>query len=254
MKSKGGAQTNQSILDGIKVLQAIAGSEKPIGGKELCDLLGLESTRANRLLKTLASIGMTQQTKGRKYIPGPGIHVLAAQSLYGSGLLRSAIPTLEKLGQHNYTVAMGVLWYDTVSFIYHANPGMTSAEAIGRVGLMPATCSGIGLALLAKTPVESLVEVYKGKEIPNFPDGLDSLVSELEKIRHQGYVRFQGLQPNLMASENKCSIAVEVGEPANSAIAMQGQISESQMHELIPVLSSAKREIETKLHQIKPVE
>lgn len=254
MKLKGGAQTNQSILDGIMVLQAIAGSEHPLGGKDICDLLGFESTRANRLLKTLASIGMTQQTKGRKYIPGPGIHVLAAQSLYGSGLLRSAIPSLEKLGRFNLTVAMGVLWYDTVSFVYHAGPGMTSAEAIGRVGLMPATCSGIGLALLARTPVESLVDVYKGKSIPNFPDGLDSLVTELESIRQKGFVRFQGIQNGIKQVGDKCSIAIEVGQPANSAIALQGEIDDQLMHELIPVLTNAKQEIEAKLHQFKPNE
>ncbi|EWH09232.1 transcriptional regulator [Catenovulum agarivorans DS-2] len=254
MKSKGGAQANQSILDGIRVLQAIAGSEKPIGGKDLCELLGLESTRANRLLKTLASMGMTEQTKGRKYIAGPGIHVLSAQSLYGSGLLCSAIPTLEKLGRFNLTVAMGVLWYDTVSFIYHANPGMSSAEAIGRVGVMPATCSGIGLALLARTPIESLIDVYKDKEIPNFQNGLDQLISELEKIRQQGYVRFQGIQNGIEPTGNRCSIAVEVGSPANSAIAMQGEIDDVLVQELVPILIQAKEGIEQQLHIIKPHE
>lgn len=163
MKTKPGAQINQSILDGISVLQALAGSDMPVGGKDLAERLNMDSTRVNRLLKTLASIGMTQQTKGRKYIPGPGIHVLSAQSLYASGLLRSAMPTLEQLGKLDLTVAMGVLWFDTVSFIYHAKPGMRATEGIGRMGVRSATTSGIGMVMLANSPEMLLLMHIKTK-------------------------------------------------------------------------------------------
>src|SRR5687768_12021147 len=80
----GGSQANQSIIDGISVLQALATSEEPVGSRELARRLGLENTRVNRLLKTLAAIGMAEQNVVRKYSPGPGMHVLAAQSLYAS--------------------------------------------------------------------------------------------------------------------------------------------------------------------------
>lgn len=96
MKAKPSAQANQSIIDGISVLQALAMSEEPVGSRELSRRLDMETTRVNRLLKTLAYIGITQQTANRKYVPGPGMHVLATQSLYASRLLRCAIAPLEK--------------------------------------------------------------------------------------------------------------------------------------------------------------
>ncbi|AWB65379.1 transcriptional regulator [Saccharobesus litoralis] len=251
MKSKAGAQINHSILDGIAVLQAIAGAPAPIGGKEIAERLGLENTRVNRLLKTLASVGIAQQTTNRKYTPGPGIHVLATQSLYASGLLRSAIPSLEKLTQLNLTVAMGVLWFDTVSYVFHAKPGMSAAEGIGRVGLRPATMSGIGMALLANSPIESVIEVYKDKTIPNFPDGVDSLLAELEKIRQQGWTRFQ-FQPDGEVTPNKAyTVSLTVGQPANSAIALQGDISEDDTQTVLTALREAKQAIEIELAKIK---
>ena len=66
-----------------------------MGSRELARILGLEPTRVNRLLKTLEHIGLLSQTEKRKYRPGPGIHILAAQSLYSSGLLKAAIENLE---------------------------------------------------------------------------------------------------------------------------------------------------------------
>jgi DNA-binding IclR family transcriptional regulator len=254
MKTKAGSQINQSIIDGIAVLQALAGSNKPVGGKDLSEQLGLDSTRVNRLLKTLASIGMTQQTKNRKYTPGPGIHVLSAQSLYASGLLRSAIPSLENLSQYSLTVAMGVLWFDTVSFIYHAKPGMSAAEGIGRIGLRAATTSGIGMALLANTAQESVIEVYQNRIIEGFPQGLDSLLAELAEIRERGYVRFQSHQQPIEADKTAYTLAVTLGHPANSAIALQGPINEQQTPELIAALQQARDEIELALHKIKPDE
>lgn len=252
MKKKPGAQINQSILDGIGVLQALAGSDRPVGGKDLAELLGLDSTRVNRLLKTLASIGMTQQTNSRKYTPGPGIHVLAAQSLYASGLLRSAIPSLEKLNQFNLTVAMGVLWFDTVSFIYHAKPGMTAAEGIGRIGIRAATTSGIGMALLATAEQDAVVDVYKDKQIPGFDGGLESLLAELAEIRTRGYVKFQSHNQPENSTTRAWTLAVPVGNPANSAIALQGEIPTSQTLELVQALQNARDEITERLNKLKP--
>lgn len=144
------AQPNQSVIDGLTVLQAAAGREEAVGSRQLAGELGLEPTRVNRLLKTLAALGMLQQTADRRYRPGPGIHVLAAQAMYGSGLLPRVTPILRGLSVHGCVVAMGVLWREQVAYLYHAAPGMAPEQAIGRVGLFPAMQSGIGVALLSK--------------------------------------------------------------------------------------------------------
>ena len=118
------AQPNRSLIDGLACLQALAGTSGAVGCRELGRRLGLETTRVNRLLKTLAALGLAAQGQDRKYRPGPGIHVLAAQALFGSGLLRRAIDPLEDLHRFGLTVALGVLWRDHVAYLYHAEAGM----------------------------------------------------------------------------------------------------------------------------------
>lgn len=248
MKSKPGAQINQSIIDGFSVLQALASHDNPVGGSELAKQLGLESTRVNRLLKTLASIGMTQQTRGRKYLPGPGIHVLAAQSLYASGMLRSAIPALESLSALGHTVAMGLLWFDSVSFVYHAKPGMNSAEAIGRIGLRPATTSGIGMALLAASDNEAIEDAYQEREIPKYDD-IDSLKHALETIRQQGYARIDVIHEG--ETDTKHTIAVPLGANTNAAIAVSGTIAEEDTAAIVAALQHAQQDIADAMHSLK---
>src|SRR5687767_1336816 len=118
------AQPNQSLIDGLTVLQALAVAAGPVGGRALARELNLEPTRVNRLLKTLAFLGMAEQTSDRKYFPGPGMHILAARALYGSGLVTRAMPYLEQLvARYDRVVALGVLWRDQVSYLYHWQPG-----------------------------------------------------------------------------------------------------------------------------------
>lgn len=254
MKSKAGAQINHSILDGFTILQAVVTAGRPVGGIDIARQLDMESTRVNRLLKTLASIGMVEQTSNRKYSSGPGIHVLATQSLYASGLLRSAIPELEKLMKFNLTVGMGVLWYDSVSFLFHAKPGMSSAQAIGRIGLLPATNSGIGMVLLANSHAQSVTDTYQDKDILNFPDGLASLQQQLSTIKAQGYARFQAPNQDNSNPHENFTIAVPIGTPTNSAIAVSGKIPIEQTDHIVACLQQAKLNIENALRQLKSVQ
>ena len=53
------SQPNQSLIDGIRCLQYLVSSDRAIGCRELARLMGINTTRANRLLMTMASIGLT---------------------------------------------------------------------------------------------------------------------------------------------------------------------------------------------------
>ena len=150
------AQPNQSLIDGVTCLQLLAGSKHPLGVHEIARQLDLEPTRVHRLLRTLGHMGLLRQDASRKFVPGPGVHVLAAQCLYGSRLIHAALPVLESLrGEKKFIVAMGVLWRDKVSYLYHAGPDTPAMQGLGRAALYPAVQSGLGLAMLAlKTPAE----------------------------------------------------------------------------------------------------
>lgn len=234
------AQPNQSLIDGITTLQALATADKPVGGRELARQLGFEPTRLNRLLKTLAYLGIARQTKDRKYTSGPGMHVLAAQSLYASGLIRQAMPQLEGLRRFNLVVAMGVLWRDSVSYLYHAPPGVSSSEGLGRIGLFPATSGGIGLSLLSALDDEDIIEIYEdAEEIPGFSGGVSSLIETVHGYREQGYVRVL-VRPEV----EQYTVAINVGKPAHSSIALSGWIPEDSAPLLVEALREAKHAIE----------
>ncbi|WP_298196407.1 helix-turn-helix domain-containing protein [Novosphingobium sp.] len=234
---KAGAQPNQSLIDGITVLQALAISTDPIGCRELARRVGLETTRVNRLLKTLSYLGIARQTPDRKYRAGAGMTVLAAQSLFASGLLRRALPALEGLRHFGHTVAMGVRWRDNVSYLFHAPPSMAASDALGRIGLYPATRGAIGMVLLAAADNDEVADIYGSGDIPGFAS-LDALLAELEVIRRQGYVRLC-----VNPERDQHSVAITVGETAYAAIGFSGWIPESALPAMIEELRRAEHEI-----------
>lgn len=238
MRAKPNAQPNQSLIDGIVTLQALASAPEPVGCRELARQLGANTTRVNRLLKTLAYMGIVRQTADRKYTAGPGMHVLAAQSLFASGLIRRALPVLEQLRRFGHTVAMGVLWNDSVSYLFHAPPGIEAARGLGRIGLLPATTSGIGIVLLSQLHDEDVRELYADREIPMFPEGIDSLLAKLATTREQGFARV-----HVADERDHHIVAVPVGNPVYAGIAMSGWIPESATAELVDALLGAARDI-----------
>ncbi len=235
------AQPNQSLIDGLSCLGAIAANPSPMGVRELARQLGLETTRVNRLLKTLAHLGLAHQNAEKKYHVGPGIHVLAAQSLFGSGLLRRAAQPLNQLGETGLIVALGVLWRDQVCYLYHAAPGMNSIEAVGRAGLYPAARSAIGLALLAQFNQTEIRRLYSSKinDTPGHPLTLAELFAQLKQTREQGYA--QVVQPSGHLSLGM--VIPQTHEPAYAAIALSGPIKTQHIRPLVTRLISAAQTI-----------
>ncbi|HMI19527.1 MAG TPA: helix-turn-helix domain-containing protein [Sphingomonas sp.] len=238
MRPKLNAQPNQSLIDGITTLQALATSPEPVGCRELARRLGADATKVNRLLKTLAYLGIARQTADRKYTAGPGMHVLAAQSLFASGLIRRALPALEALRRFGHTVALGVLWEDNVSYLFHAPPGIEASRGLGRIGLLPATTSGIGILLLSEYEDEDVRDLYKERDIPMFPEGIDQLLAKLAEVRELGYARV-----HVADDRDHHIIAVSTGDPAHAGVALSGWIPETATLPIVEALRAAAIEI-----------
>ena len=158
------SQPNQSLIDGIRCLQYLVSSDRAIGCRELSRLMGINTTRVNRLLMTMASIGLTMQDEQRRYLPGPGIHALAAQSIRGSRLFSSALPKLERLAPRDIVVALGVLWEDQVIYIWHSVPGSPTSQALAGFHMLPAWQSVIGMSLLAAESDETLTARFSPEQ------------------------------------------------------------------------------------------
>jgi DNA-binding IclR family transcriptional regulator len=238
MRPKLNAQPNKSLIDGIITLQALATSPDPVGGRELARKLNIDSVKVNRLLKTLAYLGIARQTADRKYTAGPGMHVLAAQSLFASGLIRNALPVLESLRRFGHTVALGVLWQDSVSYLFHAPPGIEAAQGLGRIGLLPATTSGIGIMLLSEHEDADVRDLYAGRDIPMFPNGIEQLLAKLAEVRRLGYARV-----HVADERDHHIVALSTGDPAHAGVALSGWIPETATEPLVEALRAAATKI-----------
>ncbi|MGH8175061.1 MAG: IclR family transcriptional regulator, partial [Steroidobacter sp.] len=211
---------------------------EPVGCRELARRLNIDAVKVNRLLKTLAYLGIARQTSDRKYTAGPGMHVLAAQSLFASGLIRNALPVLESLRRFGHTVALGVLWQDNVSYLFHAPPGLEASRGLGRIGLLPATTSGIGIVLLSEYDDADVRDLYKDRPIPMFPDGIDQLLAKLAEVRKLGYARV-----HVADARDHHIVALSTGDPAHAGVALSGWIPEGATATLVDALRAAATEI-----------
>jgi len=225
------AQPNQSLIDGLQVLQAVSAAGQGVGSRPLGRMLGMEPTRVNRLLKTLAGIGVLEQGGDRFYRPGPGLHVLAATALFGSHLIASAVTPLEALRRRlpQYTVAIGVRWQKQVAYLLHVAPGRPLAEGIGRAGLYPAERSSIGRVLLAATDDAAIKALYGAQT--------RLIQREMQRVRREGYA--------WVGNPGEATLAVPIGplKSATAAVAVSGQITARQATQLVPRLQQTALEI-----------
>jgi DNA-binding IclR family transcriptional regulator len=233
------AQPNQSLADGLACLQALAVSGQSVGGRELARRLGRNPMRVNRLLKTLAFLGLARQTPDRRYTVGPGMHVLSVQSLFASGLLRRAFKPVQSLPWQRHAVALGVLWRDQVCYLFHAAPGQPLTSALGGHPLYPATQSSIGMVLLAHQSNAQLRDLFGDRPIPGYPGGLPSLRRELKRIREGGHAYVVQRQTPYTAS-----VAVPIGAPPYGGLALSQNITPQKAKRWLPALRDAADRID----------
>lgn len=198
-------------------------------------MMGMEHTRVNRLLGTLAHMGLAERTTQRKYRPGPGVHVLAAQSMRGSGMLRAALPVLQELRVDEATVGLGVFWLGQICFLYHARPWHAFEDGIGRHELWPAHKSSAGRVLLAHRPAS---ETRNGP-VPR---------AELTEVVKQGHsiIHF----PN-----GQVSIGVPIGSPPVAALATSSEVFVGKRIPLqIEKLQQAAAKILTRMEKPEPAD
>ncbi|EOC1265136.1 IclR family transcriptional regulator [Cronobacter malonaticus] len=218
------SQPNQSLIDGIRCLQYLVSSDRAIGCRELARLMGINTTRVNRLLMTMASIGLTMQDEQRRYLPGPGIHALAAQAIRGSALFSHALPLLERYAPKDVVVALGVLWEDQIIYIYHSTPGTQMSQALAGFRMLPAWQSVIGMSLLAAESDEALEARFT-------PEQWEQLAPHVAQQREQGLVVWRH-------DDGEVSMAKPLGIH-NAAVALAGMwnISNPKLHSRLEQLN-----------------
>jgi DNA-binding IclR family transcriptional regulator len=167
------------------------------------------------------------------------MHVLSAQSLFGSGLIRRALPVLESLHRYGHVVVLGVLWRDQVCYLYHWEKGQSTATALGRMNLYPASQSSIGRMLLAWQDEDHVRKLYEDKEIPLYPGGIEDLLTGLREVRNQGYA-YAVQRPRPL----NASVAVPMTPTPYAALAFGGAVPAEHVPDLVHALRAAADQIE----------
>ncbi|PAX09069.1 IclR family transcriptional regulator [Sphingomonas lenta] len=226
------AQPNNSLMLGMECLRAITDARRPIGSREVARRMGLTHTRVNRLLGTLAYMGMLERDAERRYRPGPALHMLAAQSIMASRLLPAAMPVLKRLSRQGHTVALGTLWQGRICYLFHERPGQSVEDAILRHEIWPADQSSLGIALLAagKEPLDPASvpsDPVRERKLPG-----QSLSELVEQARERGYAE-------LRFTDDTISVGVAVGAPP---VAGLGISSQHLGHEFVPRIAATLHE------------
>ncbi|WP_165690860.1 helix-turn-helix domain-containing protein [Consotaella salsifontis] len=225
------AQPNQSVIDGFRCLQYIASSEQPVGGRELARALGLDPSRVNRLLLTMAHMGLTQKTAKRKYVTGHGIHVLAAQSIRRSGLFRATAEALEKLAHPDFTTALGSLWEGHVVYLYHARAGDSLSQALGGYRIQHPCESVIGLCLLSQRGDDEIAAMVGDERF-------GAARAVIEAARRRGFVIWR-----LADGEVRLATTVAGTDSALAFSRLYGYADEAALQEKCDLLFEKAREI-----------
>ncbi|PAX06949.1 IclR family transcriptional regulator [Sphingomonas lenta] len=235
------AQPNNSLITGIDCLQQLVGAGGPIGSREVARRMGLTHTRVNRILGTLAYMGLLERDADRRYRPGPRLHALAAQSMMASGLLPAALPTLKELRSDGYTVALGTIWNGQVCYLFHERPGQSIEGAILRHELWPADHSTIGVALLAaQDGPPGPIPPAPGNVPESLLPGQD-IETTVEAARKRGYAV-------LKFEDDIVSIGTTIGHPPVAGVAISSRhIGDNFIPDISKRLQAAADAIEQRL-------
>lgn len=202
------SQPNRSLMHGLDVLEAVLAAEAPVGSRELGRQLGLDRSVANRLLLTLADLGMLERTADARYRPGLGIHALAALSLRSSGLLAAALPLAARWTERGCSFTLGALWRHHLCHLLHARPGQAAEQSVGGKAPGDPFRSAAGLALLARAPAATLRAALAA-----WPGDDAERRRSLLAARRDGHARTS-------FADGTVAVGVAIGRPARAAIAV----------------------------------
>lgn len=231
-------QPNQSLVDGLRVLQFAMMQGGVIGVTAVAGELGMEVTRAHRLLRTLAAVGYLRHVKGRKYAPGPAVSILAAQSMQATGFAQRIFPILNELHESSgMLMAYGLLWDRFVTYLYHAKPEVHGEAAFGGHRVIEATDSRLGLIMLSSLEENEIRQLFSGHKIPGFRT-MDQLLRKLRAIDRAGFIYA------VTNDEADHTVAIRLESNPFAAIAIAGKIDRSEAPEWAGRLRVVARKIE----------
>lgn len=188
-RQRGGVQ---SLARAFAILEEIARHREGIGLADLSKRVGLHTSTAFHLAKTMISLGYIRQEKEpKRYRIGRPLFALAASALDEIEMVNLATPFLEELSREtgessHFAVRMG----DAVVVIARTS-GPGAFQLTDRVGVVrPAHCTALGKIILASLRPDQLERFIERTELTPSTDrsitDAAMLLREIEQVRRSG--------------------------------------------------------------------
>lgn len=213
----------QSLERAAALLDAVAARADGISLAELSPQVGLHTSTAFHLVKTLVSLGfIDQHPESKRYRIGSRVFMLAASALEENTLLAFSTPILERLSADTSEAAHLAIRssHDVVVVARTAATGLlTLSDRTG--ALRPPHATAIGKVLMASMPHDELVRMIEHIALTRFTPATitdkSRLVEEIKATQREGMAHDRGeLDPDV-----RC-IAVPVRDFAGRTVAAMG--------------------------------
>lgn len=187
------AASDGTVAKALEVLDLVAGHGRPVRFSDLLDQSPYPKATLYRLLQTLVGQGMLAFDADRAtYSLGIRLVRLAHVAWQQSSLAPIARPYLDQLSSEvGETVHLAQLDHAQVLYVdkRNAREPIPMYSQAGKVG--PAYCTGVGKAMLAFLPVESLPAILAQQSWHRFTSKTlttpEAMLAELDLIRARGF-------------------------------------------------------------------
>jgi IclR family acetate operon transcriptional repressor len=235
------AEAVRSLERAFELLEHLADAGGEMALSELTEVSGLPMPTIYRLMRTLVNRGYVRQEPSKRYALGPRLIRLGdgAGRLLGTWARPVLAGLVDEVGE---TANMAVLEGDEVVYVAQV-PSKHSMRMFTEVGRrVQPHCTGVGKALLAQLPVETVRSIVARTGMPahtprTFTDP-DALLAELVKIRDQGYA----LDDEEQELGVRCVAVPLTGSPTPAALSVSGpsgRMTPQVVRQVVPLMHRA---------------
>jgi len=182
----------QSLERASAILDAVARRPDGIGLAELSGEVGLHTSTAFHLIRTLVSLGFVSQVAdSKRYRIGSRLFTLAAGALEENTLLALATPILEHLSAETGEAAHLAVRSKQEIVVIARTAASGLLQLSGRTGATrPAHATAIGKMLLSVMPPDELDRLLTDLPLPSYTEKtitkVKALRQELQQVRREG--------------------------------------------------------------------
>ncbi|TCP56809.1 IclR family transcriptional regulator [Tamaricihabitans halophyticus] len=211
----------QSVDRGVDLLELLADSGGQATLSELATTTGLPLPTIHRLMRTLLARGYVRQLPSRRYALGPRLIRLGecAGQQFGADSRPLLTELASELGE---SANLAMIDFDMAVYVAQASSGhsVRMFTEVGRRVRMH--CTGVGKVILAQLDDDAVRDIARRAGLPAATDRsitrVDDLISELQKIREQGFAVDDGEQEIGV----RCYAVAVPDAPVHTALSLSG--------------------------------